>query len=75
TDILNRIIKYSRNYLDYCVALPATGRFGLEYTIGLNMQTFIDIYRMSRRLGLDEIATPIEQELNRFYSLLYPSNR
>jgi tetratricopeptide (TPR) repeat protein len=47
TDILNRILKYSRNYLDYCVAVPATERFGLEYTVGLNMQTFIDIYRMT----------------------------
>ncbi|HPC98448.1 MAG TPA: tetratricopeptide repeat protein, partial [Bacteroidales bacterium] len=74
-EIINRILKYSGDYLGYCVAVPATERFGLEYTIGLNMQTYIDIYRMSRRLGLDDIATPLEQELNRFYSLLYPSNR
>lgn len=74
-EIINRILKYSGDYLGYCVAVPATERFGLEYTIGLNMQTYIDIYRMSRMLGLDDIATPLEQELNRFYSLLYPSNR
>ncbi|HQG36257.1 MAG TPA: DUF2723 domain-containing protein [Bacteroidales bacterium] len=72
-ELINKILNYSKVYLQYCVELPADKRFGMDYSIGLNMQAFIDIYRMCLRLGMNELADSLEKELNMYYSILYPS--
>jgi len=72
-EILNKILSYSKDYLQYCIELLPYRRFGMDYSIGLNMQAFIDIYRMCIRLGLNELAGSIEKELNTYYSILYSS--
>ena len=69
--LLNDIIQYSTEYLRFAVALKPENRFGLEYPIGINMQSMIEIYRMGVRLKLDDMVKKIEPELNKFYSVLY----
>jgi Protein of unknown function (DUF2723) len=69
--LLNDIIQYSSDYLRFAVALKPENRFGLEYPIGINMQSMIEIYRMGTRLKLDDMVKIIEPELNKFYSVLY----
>jgi len=69
--LLNDIIQYSTEYLRFAVALKPENRFGLEYPIGINMQSMIEIYRMGMRLKLDDLVKKVEPELNKFYSVLY----
>jgi hypothetical protein len=69
--LLDDIIMYSSDYLNFAIALKPESRFGLEYPIGINMQCMIDIYRMGVRLKLDDLVKEIEPELNKFYSSLY----
>jgi hypothetical protein len=73
--IMDSIIKYADNYLAYAVSLPPAKRYGLDYAIGLNMQTFIEIYRMGPRIGEQELSSKTEPGLNRYYSILYSSGR
>jgi hypothetical protein len=70
--LLNDIIQYSSEYLNFAIAMKPESRFGLEYPIGINMQCLIDIYRMGVSLKLDNVVKQIEPELNKFYSALYP---
>ncbi len=70
--LLNDIISYSSDYLNFAMALQPERRFGLEYPIGINMQCMIDIYRMGVRLRLDDLVKKVEPELNKFYSALVP---
>ena len=69
--LLDEIILYSYDYLRFAIALKPEQRFGLEYPIGINMQSLIEIYRMGIRLKLDDLVKKIEPELNKFYSALY----
>jgi hypothetical protein len=69
--LLNDIIDYSKQYLEYAVNVPASERFGLEYPMGINMQALLDIYNMSVRLKYDDITKRIEPELNNYYGKLY----
>jgi hypothetical protein len=69
--LLDDITGYSSSYLNFAVALLPEKRFGLEYPIGINMQSMIDIYRLGLRLNMDEFVKKVEPELNRFYSALY----
>ena len=69
--LLDDIIQYSSDYLRFAVALRPENRFGLDYPIGINMQSLIEIYRMGVRLKLDDMVKKIEPELNKFYSVLF----
>ena len=51
--LINDIIKYSKEYLDYAINLRPEDRFGLEYPIGINMQGLLDIYNMAIRLKMN----------------------
>jgi hypothetical protein len=73
--LLDDIIAYSADYLDYAIRLKPESRFGLEYPIGINMQAMIDIYRMGDRLKLNNITLKVEPVLNKYYSALYQSAR
>jgi hypothetical protein len=69
--LINDITRYSSEYLSFAMALRPADRFGLEYPIGINMQSMIDIYRIGIKLKLDDLVKKVEPELNKFYSALY----
>ncbi len=69
--IINSIINYSREYLEFAIGLDSDKRFGMDYPIGINMQSYLDIYNMSTRLKLDSLTNVIEPEVSKYYSLLY----
>ncbi len=69
--LLNDIILYAKEYLDYAVAVRGGNRFGLDYSIGINMQSLLDIYRLSTELGLESIILSLEPDLNNYYTRLY----
>lgn len=69
--LLNDIINYSEEYLDYAISLRPGDRWGLEYPTGINMQAMLDIYNMATKLKLTSIATKLEPEINNYYGKLY----
>lgn len=69
--VIDSIINYSREYLDYAVSLGPGQRFGMEYPNGINMQALLDIYNMSVRLKLDSLTKRVEPVVNDYYGLLY----
>ncbi len=69
--LLNDVMDYSKQYLDYAISLPADKRFGLDYPIGINMQALLDIYNMTSRLEMTSFNAIIEPEINTYYSKLY----
>jgi hypothetical protein len=70
-NLVDEIFDYSASYLKYASSLRSDQRFGLDYTIGINMQSLIDIYRMSVNLNMKELSDRVEPELNKYYSILY----
>lgn len=71
--LLNDIIKYSKEYLDYAVSLKPEDRFGLEYPSGINMQSLLDIYNLAMKLKLNTILLTLEPDINNYYGKLYSS--
>jgi hypothetical protein len=69
--LINDIIVYSKEYLDYSISLKPEERYGLEYFTGINMQSLLDIYNMAVRLKLNSIILTIEPEINNYYGKLY----
>ena len=69
--LINDIVAYSKEYLDYAISLKPEERYGLEYPTGINMQAMLDIYNMSIRLKLDSLSTTMEPEINNYYGKLY----
>jgi tetratricopeptide (TPR) repeat protein len=71
--LINDVIKYSKEYLDYAISLKPEDRYGLEYPTGINMQGLLDIYNMSVRLKMNSLVLTIEPEINKYYGKLYSS--
>jgi hypothetical protein len=71
--LLNDVINYSKEYLDYAVSLKPEDRYGLEYPDGINMQAMLDIYNLAMRLKLNSIIQTIEPAINNYYGKLYSS--
>jgi hypothetical protein len=69
--LLNDIISYSSGYLRFAMELKPEHRFGLDYPLGINMQSMIEIYRLGIKYNLNDFVKKIEPELNKFYSTLY----
>jgi hypothetical protein len=69
--LLNDIINYSEEYLNYAISLRPGDRWGLEYPTGINMQAMLDIYNMATKLKLTIIAAKLEPEINNYYGKLY----
>jgi hypothetical protein len=69
--LINDVIEYSKEYLDYAISIKPEERFGLEYPTGINMQGLLDIYNMSVRLKLASVTSIVEPEINNYYSKLY----
>jgi hypothetical protein len=69
--LIGEIYNYSLDYLNYAASLKSGERFGLDYSIGINMQSVIDIYRLSVNLKMKELTEKVEPELDRLYTILY----
>lgn len=69
--LLNDIINYSKEYLNYAISLKPEDRYGLEYPSGINMQSLLDIYNMAIRLKLNSLVQTLEPEINNYYGKLY----
>jgi tetratricopeptide (TPR) repeat protein len=69
--IIDDILNYSREYLEYTVSLKPERRFGMDYATGINMQSYLDLYNMSVKLNIESLTKKIEPEVSSFYSLLY----
>ncbi len=69
--LVDEILNYSKEYLDYTLSLSAAERFGLDYSTGINMQSLLDLYNLSVRLNLVTMSAKLEPELNNYYSRLY----
>jgi hypothetical protein len=69
--IIEEVISYTTDYLNFVIAIPRDQQFGLDYVKGINIQALIDIYRMGLRLNMTDLVKRVEPELNKFYSSLY----
>ncbi len=69
--IINEIMNYARQYLDYSISMEPGSRFGMEYPIGMNMQAMLDIYNTSIELKMKELTDSIEPDISNYYSRLY----
>jgi hypothetical protein len=69
--MLKEVIEYAKTYLEYAISLRPEQRFGLDYPMGISMQTLLDIYNMSAKLKLDSITAIVEPDINNYYSKLY----
>ena len=69
--IINDVVAYSKEYLDYAIGLSPDNRFGLEYPIGINMQSLLDVFNMTVDLKLDSLTKIIEPEISKYYNRLY----
>jgi len=70
--ILNDVIGYSKEYLNYAMKLRTGERFDMDLTVGINMQALLDIYHLSEALKLDNLKASSENLINEFYGKLYP---
>jgi tetratricopeptide (TPR) repeat protein len=69
--LLDSILGYSKEYLEFVVGLRADERYGLELPTGINMQVILDAYRMSIDLKLESLSAVTEQMINNYYGKLY----
>ncbi len=69
--LINDIVTYSEEYLDYAISIKPEERYGLEYPTGINMQSMLDVYNMAVRLKLDSLSQIIEPAVNNYYGKLY----
>jgi hypothetical protein len=69
--IMNEIISYSKNYLEFAIGIAPEKRFGMDFPIGINMQSLLDIYNLSIGLKLDSLTKKIEPDVHNYYGLLY----
>jgi hypothetical protein len=69
--LINDVINYSKEYLDYAISLNPQERYGLEYPMGINMQGLLDVYNLAVRLKLNSVSQTLEPEINNYYGILY----
>ncbi|HLN21310.1 MAG TPA: DUF2723 domain-containing protein [Bacteroidales bacterium] len=69
--LIDKIVAYSKGYLDYALTMDAGSRFGMDYPIGINMQAMLDIYNLSQDLNLEDLTDEIEPIINNYYGKLY----
>ena len=69
--IIDDAIKYSKEYLDYAVSMDHDKQFGMDYPIGINMQSLLDINNMAINMKMDKLVNTISSDVNKYYSILY----
>lgn len=65
------IINYAKSYLNYIVMMDPSERYGLDYPMGINMQSIMDIYRMAANMNNSSLMEISETLMNQYYSVLY----
>lgn len=70
-DLVNEIMNYSIAYLEFAVTQRAVDRYGLDYPIGINMQSLRDLYNMSVKLEMASLSARLEPILSNYYTRLY----
>jgi tetratricopeptide (TPR) repeat protein len=73
--LLDNIIDYAAQYLEYVVRLKSNQRFGLDYSTGISMQALLDIYNMSVKMKLESLTKSVEPLVNKYYNQLYRANK
>ena len=69
--IIDDVLRYAKEYLDYAVAADPSKQFGMDYPIGINMQALLDINNMAIDLNMEELESSMTSDINRYYSILY----
>ena len=69
--IINDVMDYSKEYLDYSAAMKADRQFGMDYPIGINMQALLDINNMAIDLKMDDLINRVSSDVTKYYSLFY----
>jgi tetratricopeptide (TPR) repeat protein len=69
--LVDNIIDYASQYLNYSIRLRSNQRFGLDRPTGINMQALIDIYNMSIKLNLEPLTKTVEPLVKKYYGQLY----
>jgi hypothetical protein len=69
--LLKEILAYARTYLEYSINIRPEERWGLDYAMGIGMQSMLDIYNLSVSLKLNSVTLAVEPEINNYYSKLY----
>jgi hypothetical protein len=69
--IINDVMKYAKEYLDYAIAMDPGSRFGMDYPIGINMQALLDINKLAIDLKMDQLAQTVGNDVNKYYTILY----
>ncbi|HBC78288.1 MAG TPA: hypothetical protein DCZ51_06640 [Bacteroidales bacterium] len=69
--VLNDVMNYSKDYLDYAVSMDPAKQFGMDYPIGINMQALLDVNNIAINLKMDELVKTVSADVNKYYSILY----
>jgi hypothetical protein len=69
--IINDVMKYSKEYLDYAISMDRDKQFGMDYPIGINMQALLDINNIAINLKMDQLVKTVSSDVNKYYSILY----
>jgi tetratricopeptide (TPR) repeat protein len=69
--IIDDVIRYSKEYLDYAIGMDGGMQFGMDYPVGINMQALLDINNMAISLKLDKLLNSVSADVNKYYSVLY----
>jgi hypothetical protein len=73
--ILNSIVDYANDHLEYIISVKSNDRFDLDSEIAINMQSLLDVYYMSDDLKLPALKATVEPIINKYYGKLYPQKR
>jgi tetratricopeptide (TPR) repeat protein len=69
--IISDVMKYSKEYLDYAISMDPDKQFGMDYPIGINMQSLLDINNIAINLKMDQLVKTVSSDVNKYYSILY----
>jgi len=69
--IINDVVRYSKEYLDYAAGMDPERRFGMDYPIGINMQSLLDINNIAIDLKLDQLVNTVSSDVTKYYSIFY----
>ncbi len=70
-EIINCVVKGSKEYLDYIVMLDIPRRYDLDIVIALNMEALKGVYSFTMNYNLTELTEPVRQDLEKYYDELY----
>jgi len=69
--IIDNVISYSKEYLEYAISLRGDERYGMMIATGINMQALLDIYNLAASLNLTKLAGEVEELINLYYPKLF----